>query len=148
MSFSETPLSPSKACIVNELIDLATTTINSIPPSDTYSVAAAALSSDGRHFTGVNVFHFTGGPCAEIVALGNAAAAGAANEFILIVAVGNGNRGVISPCGRCRQVLLDLCPKVEVVVSNRQTKSIKEESERWRVVANKDLLPEAYIYED
>lgn len=82
-----------------------------------HSVGCAALSSTGRVFTGVNVFHFSGGPCAENIAFGNAAAAGVASAWspgvlgengeceslVCCVAVWNDQRGVISPCGRCRQ---------------------------------------------
>ena len=32
-------------------------------------MGAAVRASDGRMFPGVNLFHFTGGPCAELVAL-------------------------------------------------------------------------------
>jgi cytidine deaminase len=62
------------------------------------------------------VFHFTGGPCAELVVLGRAAAEGV-DELSQIVAVGDRDRGILSPCGRCRQVLLDLFPRIRVVVS-------------------------------
>ncbi|KAL4733176.1 hypothetical protein BDV11DRAFT_200543 [Aspergillus similis] len=69
------------------LVETATMTINSIPVSEDYSVASAATSSDGRIFTGVNVYHFTGGPCAELVVMGVAAVAGA-TQLTRIVAVG------------------------------------------------------------
>jgi cytidine deaminase len=39
-----------------------------------HTVAAAAMDTAGRIHTAVNVFHFTGGPCAELVVLGAAAA--------------------------------------------------------------------------
>ncbi|KAJ5098661.1 hypothetical protein N7532_005662 [Penicillium argentinense] len=74
------------------IVEVARRTINSIPPSDTYSVASAALSDDGRVFKGVNVFHFTGGPCAELVVLGVAASAGA-QKLSNIVAIGEDGRG-------------------------------------------------------
>jgi len=35
--------------------------------------ASAAMDINGGMHTGVNVFHFTGGPCAELVAIGAAA---------------------------------------------------------------------------
>jgi cytidine deaminase len=117
------------------LVDAATSTITSIPISDTYSVASAARSSDGRIFTGVNVFHFNGGPCAELVVLGCAAAAGA-THLTHIVAVGNENRGIMSPCGRCRQTLIDLHPGIKVVVLDRGEP---------RTVAVEELLPFAYL---
>jgi cytidine deaminase len=49
------------------------------------------------------------------VALGVAAGAGA-GPIAGIVAVGDEGRGVIPPCGRCRQVLLDQQPDCHVVV--------------------------------
>ncbi|KAL4918991.1 thioredoxin-like protein [Aspergillus aurantiobrunneus] len=97
------------------LVESATTTINSIPDSEDHSVASAARASDGRVFVGVNVYHFTGGPCAELVVLGIAAAAGG-GQLTHIVAVGNHDRGILSPCGRCRQVLLDLQPGIQAIV--------------------------------
>ncbi|GIK04310.1 hypothetical protein Aspvir_008389 [Aspergillus viridinutans] len=125
------PLSPEET----SLVDAARSTINSIPISDTYSVASAARSTDGRIFTGVNVFHFTGGPCAELVVLGSAAAAGA-TRLTHIVAVGNENRGIISPCGRCRQTLIDLHPEVKVIVLDQGEP---------RAVPVEELLPFAYL---
>jgi cytidine deaminase len=119
------------------LVDAATSTITSIPISDTYSVASAARSTDGRVFTGVNVFHFTGGPCAELVVLGSAAAAGA-TQLTHIVAVANENRGILSPCGRCRQTLIDLNPGIKVIVFDRGEP---------RAVAVEELLPFAYLVE-
>lgn len=80
-----------------------------------HTVAAAAMDTRGRIFTGVNVHHFTGGPCAELVVLGAAASAGA-GPLVTIVAVGDEGRGVLAPCGRCRQVLLDHHPDCVVVV--------------------------------
>ncbi|RHZ64371.1 hypothetical protein CDV55_105449 [Aspergillus turcosus] len=125
------PLTPEETA----LVDAATSTINRLPISDTYSVASAARSTDGRIFTGVNVFHFTGGPCAELVVLGSAAAAGA-TQLTHIVAVGNENRGIISPCGRCRQTLIDLHPGIKVIVLDRREP---------RAVAVEELLPFAYL---
>lgn len=79
-----------------------------------HTMGAAVRSGDGRMFAGVNLFHFTGGPCAELVALGAARAAGA-TQITHIVAVGNHGRGVCSPCGRDRQVFIDYYPDMRVV---------------------------------
>ena len=81
-----------------------------------HTTAAAALADDGRIATGLNVYHFTGGPCAELVVIGSAAADGI-RGLRAIAAVGDGGRGVLNPCGRCRQVLLDYYPDIRVVVS-------------------------------
>ncbi|MFD7654687.1 cytidine deaminase family protein [Actinosynnema sp. NPDC059797] len=94
-----------------------------------HNVAAAGLAPDGRVFTGLNVFHFAGGPCAELVVIG-AAAAGGAYELESLVAVDA--TGVVVPCGRCRQVLSDLMPGVRVLVAEDEA------------VAVVDLLPRAY----
>ena len=99
-----------------------------------HTMAAAALDADGRIHTGVNVFHFTGGPCAELVALG-AAAAAHAGPLVAMVAVGDGGRGVAPPCGRCRQVMLDLQPGIRVAVPG---------ADGPEMVAIGDLLPVSY----
>jgi cytidine deaminase len=96
-----------------------------------HTTAAAARTSDGRIVTGVNVYHFTGGPCAELVVIGRAAAEGVV-ELTQIVAVGDRNRGILSPCGRCRQVLFDYFPTIDVVLGTGTSA---------RTVAIADLLP-------
>lgn len=86
-------------------------------------MAAVARARDGRIVTAVNVYHFTGGPCAELVLIGAAAAQGS-YELDTVVAVGDRDRGVAPPCGRCRQVLLDFAPGAEP----------------WRVLGRRDEL--------
>ena len=93
-----------------------------------------ARDTHGQVFEGVNLYHFTGGPCAEPVALAVAAASRAA-PLELIVAVGNRDRGVLAPCGRCRQILFDCHPTIEVLVPDHQ---------RVRRVAIRELLPYTY----
>lgn len=99
------------------LLDAALDTASRLPADGTYvnTVASAVMDIHGDIYTGVNVGHFTGGPCAELVALGVAAAAGA-GPIALIVAAGDEDRGVMPPCGRCRQVLLDQQPDCRVIV--------------------------------
>lgn len=114
------------------LVARATSVINAITrpvPFETHisTVSCAVLSSEGRIFTGVNFTHFTGGPCAEHVALGNANAAGILNKategeiLTHIVAVFDKGRGVVNPCGKCRQVLLDYHAGIRVIVNDRGT---------------------------
>lgn len=60
-------------------------------PDDPYAlhtVSAALMTIDGDIYTGVNLEHFAGGPCAEVIALGAAATAGA-RPVTEIVAAGN-----------------------------------------------------------
>lgn len=123
--------------IEEQLISAATDTINKIETSEIHSVASAAISADGQIFTGVNVFHFTGGPCAELVVLGVGAAAGV-EKLTHIVAVTK-EKGVTNPCGRCRQALLDLRPGIKVIVTG---------PDGQETVSVRALLPHAYLYED
>ncbi|MFJ6693623.1 cytidine deaminase [Streptomyces sp. NPDC091294] len=105
---------------------------------DNHTMAAAARARDGRIVTAVNAYHFTGGPCAELVVVGAAAAQGV-YELETIVAVGDRERGVVPPCGRCRQVLLDYFPGLRVIVGD---------GDRVRAVPVADLLPETYVWAD
>ena len=100
-----------------ELVATARELIEARTDDEHHTTAAAARSRGGEIVTGINVFHFTGGPCAELVVLGQSVAQGV-GELRQIVAVGDRGRGVLAPCGRCRQVLLDLQPEIEVVVSD------------------------------
>ncbi|WBB81562.1 cytidine deaminase [Micromonospora sp. WMMD882] len=83
--------------------------------SATHTTAAAVRTPEGRVFTGVDVRHATGDTCAEIVTLGTAATQGVP-ELETIVVVGDRGRLVLPPCERCRQVLLDRHPTIQVVV--------------------------------
>ncbi|KRD06221.1 MULTISPECIES: cytidine deaminase [unclassified Streptomyces] len=122
----------------HELIRAAAQVARSHCRGDNHTVAAAARDRDGRIITAVNAYHFTGGPCAELVLIGTAAGQGA-YELDTIVAVGDRERGVIPPCGRCRQVLLDYFPALKVIVGN---------ADRVRTVLITELLPETYVWAD
>ena len=103
-----------------ELVELARRTIDATtdagPDEDgVHTMGAAVRAADGRMFAGVNLYHFTGGPCAELVALG-AARAGGATAITHIVAVGNHGRGPVGPCGRDRQVLFDYYDGIRVIL--------------------------------
>lgn len=100
-----------------------------------HSVAAAALDSAGMIHTGLNVHHFTGGPCAELVVLGQAAATSEHLPLTTIVAARDEDRGVISPCGRCRQVLFDHFPEIRVIVRGKLG---------WESVPVAELLPHVF----
>jgi cytidine deaminase len=120
--------------LVRAAADLAATACR----GDNHTVAAAGRARDGRIVTAVNVYHFTGGPCAELVAIGAAATQGL-DDLVTMVAVGDRDRGVIPPCGRCRQVLLDYFPALHVVVGP---------ADRLRSVPVAELLPESYVWAD
>ncbi|MEU4053379.1 cytidine deaminase [Streptomyces olivaceus] len=122
----------------HELVEAAAEVARTRCRGDNHTMAAAARARDGRIVTAVNAYHFTGGPCAELVVVGAAAAQGA-YELETIVAVGDRGRGVVPPCGRCRQVLLDYFPGLTVIVGD---------GERVRSVPVAELLPETYVWAD
>lgn len=122
----------------HELIEAAAHTAATRCQGDNHTMAAAARAKDGRIVTAVNAYHFTGGPCAELVLIGTAAAQGV-YELATIVAVGDRDRGVVPPCGRCRQALLDYFPALEVIVGTGHD---------LRTAPITDLLPESYVWAD
>src|SRR5688500_1357048 len=81
-----------------------------------HTVAAAALTRDGRVVTGVNVRHDAGEVCAELVVMGTAATQGA-GELATIVTVTDRGRSIPPPCTGCRRVLLDASPAIRVIVA-------------------------------
>jgi cytidine deaminase len=96
-----------------------------------HTMGAAIRGVDGKMYGGINLYHFTGGPCAELVALGHARASGG-RELAAIVAVGNYGRGPVGPCGRDRQVLFDYHPNIRVILPT---------ADGIRTVRIKDLMP-------
>ena len=126
------PLDPTDLELVEaarQVIDAAT---DAGPGEDgIHTMGAAVLADDGRVFVGVNLYHFTGGPCAELVALATARAGGA-DRLTRIVAVGNHGRGPVGPCGRDRQVLFDQHPGIRVILPTRDGP---------RSVVIEDLMP-------
>lgn len=122
----------------HELVQAAVDVARARCRGENHTVAAAARVRDGRIVTGVNAYHFTGGPCAELVVVGAAAGQGA-YELETMVAVGDRERGVVPPCGRCRQVLLDYFPELKVIVGT---------DDRLRTVRIAELLPESYVWAD
>jgi len=120
---------------ISELITAATELVTKHSDDKNHTVAAAVLTTSGKTITSLNLYHFTGGPDAEIAALARVVSEG--EEPTLIVAVGNNNRGVLAPCGKCRQIIFDYYPEIQVIVADDgTTKTIKE------------LLPDTYSYND
>lgn len=117
-----------------ELIDVARELIEARGDDRNHTVGAAARAGDGRILSAVNLYHFTGGPCAEIVVVARAVSEGV-DDLREIVAVGDRDRGVLSPCGRCRQVMLDYFPHISVIVPA---------GDEPRVVSIAELLPYGY----
>jgi cytidine deaminase len=79
-------------------------------PYSKFGVGAALLTKDARVFSGCNVENASYGlsNCAERTALYSAIAAGCrSGDFTHLVVIGDTD-GPITPCGACRQVMMEL----------------------------------------
>ena len=102
----------------------------SYSPYSGYQVGAALLSADGEIFGGCNIESASFSPtnCAERTALFKAVSEGK-KDFIAIAVVGgkaNGELEFCTPCGVCRQALVEFCdPKSFVVYLGTSTEEYK-----------------------
>ena len=100
-----------------------------------HTVGAAIRCGSGRIYAGVNCAGVHGA-CAEYVAMGMAVSAGE-REFETIAAVHEkAVNGVVSPCGNCRQMLIEYCPEIKVILNDGEGRLVK--------VGICDLLPFAW----
>ena len=100
-----------------------------------HTVGCAVLCKNGKIYTGVNCDGIHGS-CAEYVTIGTAISAGE-RGFDTIVAVHEKSvNGVLSPCGNCRQMMVEYCPDIKVIVNDEKGNLIK--------VKARDLLPFAW----
>jgi cytidine deaminase len=86
-------------------------------PYSKFAVGAALLTKSGKVFLGCNVENISLGltMCAEQAAVASAVASGDI-EFVSVAVVSNSKEPVI-PCGRCRQILAEFNPGLEVIAS-------------------------------
>lgn len=105
---------------------------------DNHTMAAAARARDGRIVTAVNAYHFTGGPCAELVLIVTAAAQGV-HELDTIVAVGDRDRGSFRRAAGAGRSSSTTSPP---------SRSSSAPADRVRTVLITDLLPESYVWAD
>lgn len=104
-----------------------------------HTVAAALLTGSGQIVLGMNTYHFLGGPCGEIAALSNHAATAPDDPIVAVAAVHGPTGEVIPPCGKCRQILHDISPAIDVVVREPSGLTTRTAAE---------LLPLAYDWRE
>lgn len=82
---------------------------NSYCPYSRFPVGAAIMDTNGCIFTGVNIENaaYPCGWCAEVSAFSGAITAGSREFVAMAVAVDRDS--FASPCGRCRQVIVEFC---------------------------------------
>lgn len=87
-------------------------------PYSKFAVGAVIETNNGKVYTGCNIENVSYGLaiCAERVALSKAVSDGI-RKFKRIVVVAD-TKGPCSPCGICRQALVEFSPDMEVVMAN------------------------------
>jgi cytidine deaminase len=118
------------------LIDLANTARQrAYVPYSNYPVGSVLRTKTGRLYTGVNVENaaYPQTMCAERVAIFKAVSEGEKEFEVITVVTDNGG----SPCGGCRQVMVEFGLDTIVILADGSGKLIKETTVR-------ELLPEAF----
>jgi cytidine deaminase len=116
---------------------------HSYSPYSKFRVGAALRTNDGKVYTGCNIENAAYSPtiCAERVALGAAIAAGEEIGSFEAIAVVADEAKPTSPCGVCRQVLLELAPGVMVIMA-----AAPEKSDERLEMKIEELLPHGFIF--
>lgn len=119
---------------------------NAYVPISGYTVGAALLAKSGTVYIGVNVEDEAIpnlSVCAERNAIQNAFSHGD-REFIAIAVVGKNKDAsefdkTLTPCGVCRQYLIDMCKDIDIVcfIDGMET-----------IIKPKDLLAHTYDFDD
>lgn len=120
-----------------ELIKVALNTLQNNFDDGIYhhTVGAALSCPNGKIYSGVNCDGIHGS-CAEYITIGMAISAGE-RIFDTIVAVHDKAQNcLVAPCGNCRQMLIEYCPDIKVILNDESNKVVK--------VHIKDLLPFAW----
>jgi cytidine deaminase len=91
-------------------------------PYSRFKVGAAVLAESGRIYTGCNIENSSYGltNCAERTAIFTAVAAEGPGMRLKAVAVWVDPEGQCSPCGACRQVILEFGPDALVLYQGRE----------------------------
>ena len=110
-------------------------------PYSGFRVGAALLTKDGKIYTGCNIENaaYTPTNCAERTAFFKAVSEGERDFKAIAIAGGPGDAGeplkLCSPCGVCRQVMMEFCdPETFEVI-------LVQSGEDYQVYLLKDVLP-------
>jgi len=125
---------PTKKELVQKAIEAKT---KAIPTYSKFHVGAALLTKNGKIYQGANIENSSYGLtiCAERTAVFTALLNGERKFSSIAIAADSEN--FISPCGACRQILIEFCGKdLDVIMINNKSK--------YKTVKMKDLLPYSF----
>lgn len=115
-------------------------------PYSNFRVAAIVKLKDNQEVAGVNIENaaFPATICAERTALAQAITLGYKKEDIDFLFLITDSKSLGSPCGVCRQFMVETMPlDAKVYISNRNTNDMKN----IKIVTVRDLLPFAFMCE-
>ncbi len=106
------------------------------PPYSNFHVGAALLTGDGKVYLGGNIeiSSYSLTICAERTAVFKAFSEG--ERKFKAIAIAGDSPDYCSPCGSCRQVMMDLCGDIDVVLINQK--------EELKILKLSELLPFAF----
>ncbi|WP_238442368.1 cytidine deaminase [Desulfofalx alkaliphila] len=127
---------------LEKLINVARAAMNrAYAPYSNFPVGAALITKEGNVYNGCNVENVSYGLtcCAERVAIFKAVADGF-KDFKALAVIANTEQPC-SPCGACRQVMIEFAPHMEVYMVNKDGHYIKTTAgELLPAQFDKDLL--------
>ena len=130
---------------INKLIKEATNASkNTYSPYSNFPVGAALLTKDNKIYKGCNIENASFGltNCAERTCMFTAYADGVKKQDIVAIAIYSPKDHMVSPCGACRQVMVELLPMdCKVYLAYNDNKDIYE-------TTVKELMPLTFSSED
>ena len=116
---------------------------NAYAPYSNFHVGACVKTKDGKYFIGANIENASYGltNCAERSALFNVFSQGYRKDDIESMALVTGGNTLGTPCGACRQVMIELLKRdTPIVVANKNNQAM--------VTTIEELLPYSFTNDD
>ena len=130
----------NKEALIQEAIEART---KAYTPYSKFNVGCAILLKDGTVIKGANIENASYGltNCAERSALFTAFSQGYRQEDVIMLAVVGDTESFISPCGACRQVIVELVNDDTMIILANLNNNTKE-------LTKAELLPFSFSQKD